>query len=563
MIKLVKRAWIETDQVKSFYKLLVLLIFSAVLMLGSSQVLGELTQSILEGKSNIVLRSFLLFALFEFLVLFINYYRSMYQSSVIYTMKKKFKSLTVLHLLNAPFSFSKDQEQGDLLGRLDSDVSSAVTASSMSVDLVKSLVLLIILAFGILYIDYRLFLLFFIPLFISTGIQVLMSSFVTGLILPWKVAMGESNALTQDVINNRGTIRIFQLYKRVDAWLEASLNESRDKGIKGIFTLYCIQSPLMIFTMLPIVSVLIGGMYLVFNGELTIAAMVSSLMISQLALDEFNPLINGMQNIPHLMTSAMRLYPIWDAGDEVFGDKVGEGSPIIKLDNVSFSYDGEVDVLSNISIEIEAGEHIGFVGGSGSGKTTLFNLINGFYVPSSGSVLVKNLEVQSWDKVALRNMFAVVSQNTYLFNQSIRDNLLYGSKADDGTLKRMLGKVNLNKDLDLIVGEKGSRLSGGERQRLSIARALLRESEILLFDEATSALDLTTEKLISDTLLHKSNNQTKLMIAHRLSSVEDCDRIYVLDKGSIVEMGVHDELMNLNGLYKSMVEKGDSYGESK
>lgn len=555
MINKLQRTWKQSRLSKSFIVLLILFTLTGVVSLVSAQALGSLTENIMIFNRDVLVYAMIIFIVSSALEIITRYFSSIYQSKAIETMRLRFKQDTVKHLIESPYEFSASQEQGDILGRLDNDVSSIATATNMSIDVVKSLLLIVILSIGMFFINPKLLLLFLIAFPLIALVQFVISKSSSGLVLPWKVAMGTTNSVIQDVINNRSTIRVFQVYDYISKWVDTVLKDSSKKAITGIGRLYLYQIPMLILTLSPSLVVAVGGAFLVNQGEMSLADLVSAFSLSQLSFDHFNLLNNSLQNIPHLIASSERIFPIWDAGEEAFGTNIGKSDPLILLDNVSFSY-GDDEVLKSINLEINEGEHIAFVGTSGSGKSTLFNLLLGFYAPKSGSVKIRGIEVQDWDKKSLRNMYSVVSQNTYLFNESIRNNLRYANRdASDDDIAKALNDVSLKQSLDLVVGEKGSRLSGGERQRMAIARVLLRHSPIVLFDEATSALDVETEEAIQLIMEDKRKGATHLMIAHRFSSIVACDRIYVMDQGSIVESGTHEELMNSKGLYFNLFEK--------
>lgn len=560
MVKLLKRAWMESEQMKSLYQLVVLFLLIGISMLLSSQLTGLLTQSVLSKNNSLALRYGLIFIIAESFVIILSYINNKFQTKVIQKMKSRFKSVTLEKVVNGSYEFSNELEQGDLLGRLEHDISSIVTASNMSATLIKSFVLLIVLSFGLLIMSPLLFIVFMIPTLLKIFIQIKISDTTMNLIIPWKGAIGSRNSMFQDLINNLGTIRIFQLYEQVNQWLEESTNQVRDTGINGLGRLNLIQSSLFILHLAPLFLVLILGSHLVSQGKLDVASLVSSLMMTQLAMDQVSGIVNQFTNIPHLMSSTQRIYPIWDAPEEHFGNQVGNTQPLIEYKNCSFAYVENKQIINHLDLVINEGEHIGIVGGSGSGKSTLLSLLLGLYVPTEGSVEVNRLAVQSWDKEALRAQFAVVSQNTYLFDDSIENNLRYAKEdASIDELNEVCQRVYLDKPLELVVGEKGSQLSGGERQRLSIARAVLSDRKIMVFDEATSALDLTTEKLVNEVFNNNFKDKTKIVVAHRLSSVINCDRIIVLDKGEIVEVGTHTELMQINNVYANLV--ADQIGE--
>lgn len=231
----------------------------------------------------------------------------------------------------------------------------------------------------------------------------------------------------------------------------------------------------------------------------------------------------------------------------------------IRLENVSFSYDGQAKVLDNISLEIREGEILALVGPSGAGKSTLFNLIPRFYDPTLGHILLDGEDLRDITQASLRNQLAIVPQETMLFGGSIRENILYGRL--DATEDELIAAAKAANAHDFIiafpngydstVGERGMNLSGGQRQRIAIARAILKDPRILLLDEATSALDNESEGLVQEALerLMHAKRRTTVIIAHRLSTIKVAHRIAVMDAGQIIELGSHEELMAKNGLY--------------
>jgi len=235
----------------------------------------------------------------------------------------------------------------------------------------------------------------------------------------------------------------------------------------------------------------------------------------------------------------------------------------LKFDHVGFKHHtASQHAINDISFKVETGETIAFVGPSGSGKSTLMKLLVGLYRPQKGKILYNGIDETGIDFEDLRNQIGFVTQDTQLFSGTIKENLLFVNPgATDEELKDVLNKaacLNLldraEKGLDTMIGEGGLKLSGGEKQRLSIARALLRKPKLLLFDEATSALDSLTEEEISDTIrdISRQGNQVTILIAHRLSTIMHADRIYVLEKGDVVETGSHEKLLDEKGLYYAM-----------
>jgi ATP-binding cassette, subfamily B, bacterial MsbA len=229
----------------------------------------------------------------------------------------------------------------------------------------------------------------------------------------------------------------------------------------------------------------------------------------------------------------------------------------ISFENVSFTYDGESPVLKNVTLDIRAGEILALVGPSGAGKSTIFNLIPRFYDPAEGVIRLDNHDLRSMSQHSLREQIGIVPQETILFGGTIRENILYGRL--DATEEEMIEAAKaanahefimaFPRQYETIVGERGMNLSGGQRQRIAIARAILKDPAILLLDEATSSLDNESEGLVQEALDRLMQGRTTVIVAHRLSTIKVAHRIAVLDQGHIIELGTHEELMGLNGLY--------------
>jgi subfamily B ATP-binding cassette protein MsbA len=236
----------------------------------------------------------------------------------------------------------------------------------------------------------------------------------------------------------------------------------------------------------------------------------------------------------------------------------------IKFDKVSFSYDSEKSSLNQIDLTIKNGETVALVGSTGSGKTTLVNLLTRFYEPSSGKISINNEDISSFDLTSYRSNFSYVDQNVRLFNDSISGNIAFGQK-DTMSKETISNAAKISNSSEFIeklvnkydseIGEDGVTLSGGQRQRLSIARAIAKDSPILILDEATSALDSATEKLVQSAINKMQKGRTTIIIAHRLSTIKNADRIIVLKDGEIIEQGTHSELIEASGEYLTLTQQ--------
>ena len=300
------------------------------------------------------------------------------------------------------------------------------------------------------------------------------------------------------------------------------------------------------------------------NGEFFILYIV---IFSQM-ISPARALSESFVRVQRGISASERIDEILMADEQVLESETAEAitsfKEQIEFRNVTFKY-GDEPVLKNINLVVKRGESIALVGPSGGGKTTLVDLMPRFYDVSEGEILLDGKNIKDFKVYDLRGLFGIVSQQSILFNDSVKNNLLIGNQyASDKQVIEALHAANahgfavsLSDGLDTGVGEAGNKLSGGQKQRLSIARAILNDPPIMIMDEATSALDTESERLVQDALEKLTEGRTSFVIAHRLSTVQHADRIIVIDKGEIVEMGNHNELLEKNGLYRRLVDLQD------
>tara|TARA_B100001564_G_C20574376_1_gene639935 strand:- start:165 stop:1154 length:990 start_codon:yes stop_codon:yes gene_type:complete len=304
------------------------------------------------------------------------------------------------------------------------------------------------------------------------------------------------------------------------------------------------------------------------RGELDINNFFSFLAAMMLAYQPVRSLSTLNMVLNQGLSAASRILPIIDQKNNIIN--IPEAKPIeiknsnIKFKDVNFAYDKESEgVLNLINLEFEGGKMTSLVGHSGSGKSTIMNLIPRFYDLQSGDIIIDDQSIYKATIKSLRDQISMVSQETTLFDDTVKNNIKYAKEdATDEEIYRVAKLSfcdefidNLPNKYETLIGENGVRLSGGEKQRLSIARAMMKKSSIILLDEATSSLDSETETKIQEALKILTKNKTTIVIAHRLSTILNSNNIYVIDSGKVVESGKHEDLMNKSDLYKSFYEK--------
>jgi len=371
-----------------------------------------------------------------------------------------------------------------------------------------------------------------------------------------------------EIFKNHKLIKIFQKENYESLRANNHLDGLKEKNIK-INTVYIRMAPVMeILTGVMIAFLIFYSGKLISKGEIDINNFFSFLAAMMLAYQPVRSLSALNVTIGQAISAALRILPIIDQKNQI-NDKNNSKDLIlnngdIKFKNVSFAYNSiDGDVLNSVNLNFVGGKMTSLVGNSGSGKSTILNLIPRFYDVQSGEIYIDNQLIYNTTLKSLRKNISLVSQETTLFDDTIKNNILYANEnATDEEIKNVAKMSfcnefieNLPNKYETLIGENGVRLSGGEKQRLSIARAMLKKSSIILLDEATSSLDSETESKIQDAINILTKNKTTIVIAHRLSTILNSDNIYVIDSGKVIANGKHDELINKSEAYKNFYDK--------
>ena len=470
-------------------------------------------------------------------------------------------------------SFFTKNQTGILMSRITNDVNSMQGAVSEAVtSLLKDSFTLICLMFVIFYRDWHLALVAMVIFPLTIYPIATFGRKMRKLATRTQVTMGSLTTLLQETISGA---RIVKAFGRED--YESSRfsreNENLLKLTLKSVTISAVSSPFMEFLGgVGIAAIIFYGGYQVIQGVSTPGTFFSFLAALILLYEPIKRLTNVNNTIQQGIAGAQRVFSIIDAVPEIRNKPEAIPLPAISkaidIRNVTFRYE-DTPVLKQINLTVRAGEAVAFVGMSGGGKTTLVNLIPRFYDVSEGQILIDGRDIRDVTMESLRAQIGIVTQQTILFNDTVRNNIIYGDveKTEADIIRAAKAAnahhfiMNLPDGYDTVIGEQGTKLSGGERQRISIARALLKDAPILVLDEATSSLDTEAEIEVQEALENLMKGRTTLVIAHRLSTIRNADRIVVLVSGEIVEEGTHEALLDKKGeyfrLYQMQFKNGD------
>ncbi|AGF59246.1 ATP-binding cassette subfamily B protein [Clostridium saccharoperbutylacetonicum] len=466
------------------------------------------------------------------------------------------------HVINLPMKFFSTRKVGEIISRFNDGCKIRDAISSATLTLMID-VLMAIVGGIILYIQSsKLFFICSVPICLYL---ILVFGFKNNLEKVNRNVMEDDAALTSylvESIEGIETVKAFNGEKKVKIETEAKFM----KFIKSLFKhayIYNLQDTLMnaVKGIFGVCILWIGGIF-VLNRQITIGELISFNALLVYYIGPIERLINLQPQLQSAVVASDRLGDILDLELEKSQDEAKKINPKslsgdIVLKDINFRYGLRELVLKNINISIKPGEKIALVGESGSGKTTIAKLLMGFYKIEKGEIILNGYNIKDINKEVLRDKISYVSQESFLFSGTIKENLQFARKnlTDEDIISicknveihDYINRLPLKYETPLV--ERGSNLSGGQRQRLSIARALLKNPDVLIMDEATSNLDSITEKAIQKTLEECSGNVTSIIIAHRLSTIMKCDKIYVIDSGEIVEEGTHKELLKKRGYY--------------
>ena len=562
-----KRLWNESKQRVALVVLTFISLITALAQLLVSRAGGRVAEQVLAFDGTALLNALLWLGGLMLIEGIIGRLYDWYRVTTREKIAIRLRALTAQRVAGATFTWTQAQKTGDLIGRVQDDIRNAILyISEWLPHLVQLLLKALVLAVYMSTVNGWLVLAFFAPLPALLVFQIIMSKPLQKPMEKMMASNGIVNAQVQDIITNRTTVKSYQLEKISHGWLQAAVKDRIQKTMRAMLLMCGMLGPSIMISILPMMLFCGIAGTMVVNSTLSVAnAMAMFLMVWPIGM-EFGTIAERLSDIQRGAATGARIFPLWDAPQEQLavasGIQPDPNAPAVALHNVTFAYPAEdnktTPLLKGFDLTLRQGESVALAGPSGCGKSTVLKLVSALYPPDTGHMQAYGHDYQSWQLEDLRTQMAVVNQDTFLFPSSIRDNLCYG--VSEGVSEERLVQAckdaelwefieALPERLDTVVGERGVKLSGGQRQRVAIARALLRNAPLLLLDEATSSLDVVTEKEVQRTLDRLMKGRTALIVAHRLSTIRNVDRIVVMDEGQIQEQGSHDELLHQGGLY--------------
>ncbi|MFR4519679.1 MAG: ABC transporter ATP-binding protein [Fusobacterium sp.] len=468
------------------------------------------------------------------------------------------------HIENLPMSYFTQNKLGDIMARLSGDSSSLGRIGFLLFEMLREFITVLIFLIRMFQVDFILAL---------VSITVLPS--MLAVVKKYTKKMRKSGKIRQDTIGQATAfmqeslagIQVIKGFNKTDT----VINKYKEVTMGELERIYRTQkikakiSPLneLLATVMILLVAAYGGYQIVYTGSITAGDLISFITAIGLMQSPLKKLISRNSELYEIIPSGDRVMEVLKEEKEVdsYSEKpkiFNENIENIKFENVDFIYpNSEAKVLKNINLKVNKGEVVAFVGSSGSGKTTLVNMIPRFYDPVSGSIKINDSDIRDYSLKEFRGHIGMVPQETFLFSGTIAENISFGKEGITREQIEEAAKmanaynfiIDLDKGFETEVGERGVLLSGGQKQRIAIARALIQNPSIMILDEATSALDTESERLVQDALEKLMVGRTTFVIAHRLSTIVGADKIVVMEKGEIKEIGNHSELLMKNGIY--------------
>ena len=543
------------------------LIVSSIVMMTFPKVLGDLIDSA-NSTDGTTVNETTIILVGIFLVIAITSFFRIYLFGIV-TQKSLalLRTETYKHLISSPMSFFSSKKVGELSSRITTDIALLEeTFSTTIAEIIRQIITIPVALFFLLYISPRLtvFMIAVIPVVALIGI--FFGKYIKKLSKYAQDDIAESNGVVDETLHGIASVKAYANEFFEIARYKKSIDSSVNTSIKNAKWRGAFIGVIMFAAGAAIVSIVWYGLHMVQVKEMSIGELLQFAIYSALLGVSLGGSAELFAKLQKSIGATEHLMDILEENTENVSLKASERISIkgnIAFNNIKFSYPSrrDIEVIKDVSFNIETGKQIAFVGPSGSGKTTIAALLYRFYNPESGSITIDGKDINDYQLSEIRNEMAMVPQEVMLFGGSIKENIEYGKPgATENEIFEAAKQANalefiesFPEKFETLVGDRGIQLSGGQKQRIAIARAILKNPSILVLDEATSALDSESERLVQEALDRLMKGRTSLVIAHRLSTIKNADNIIVLDKGTIKETGTHAELIQLeNGIYKNL-----------
>jgi subfamily B ATP-binding cassette protein MsbA len=557
--------------VKPYRKVFIIAIIGMILLAATEPLLPALLKSLLDGSfvekdpASIRLMPILLIVLFIFRGVF-GFISNVSIQWIATRIVMDVRTDMFDRIVNLPNRYYDTHATGNIISKLTYNVNQVTNACTSSlVILVKDSFTIIGLLAWMFYLDWKMSLIFFLILPVAGLLVKIVSNRLRRLSRTLQENIGDLTHVIEESINGNKVIKIFggQTYEK-NRFHEIN-NRVRRFTLK-FFTTSAFNTPLMeLIVAIALAFIIYMASLSSVQGTLTVGGFISFFTAMALLFSPTKRLTRVNEQIQMAIAAAESIFALIDETPEPdMGTKhIERARGNIQFKQVNYYYaDTEHPALLDINLDVQAGETIALVGQSGSGKTTLVNMIPRFYLPTAGEILLDGVNIKDIALSALRANLALVSQEVILFDDTVANNIAYGTRQEKFSEADIINAAKAAHALEFIeampeglqtqVGENGVRLSGGQRQRLAIARAILKDAPVLILDEATSALDTQSEKHVQEALENLKRGRTTIIIAHRLSTIKNADRIIVLDKGRVAEVGTHESLVEKGGIYNKL-----------